>query len=286
MPRRARVYPPDSMRQSHPQEPPATPADPAEAGQSSAARNRFWRVLPLSALILAGVLIVRMGWHRALSLESLVRHREAIQVFTDRHILLAPLLYLSIYAGAVAISFPGAAVLTVIGGILFGTWLGGLSAVLGATLGATLVFLIARSAFGDSLTRQAGPFVGRFADGFRKDAFNYLLFLRLVPIFPFWLVNLAPALLNVPLSTFVAATAIGIVPGGLALAFFGSGLDSALAGQKEAFIACLQAGRTDCRLDFDLKAALTPKLFAALLVLGALALMPVVARYLRARRGG
>lgn len=259
-------------------------ADSPDRGRDEAKGRRLRRFLPLLAVFLAAALVLAMGWHRALTLEALVSHRDAIQGFVDRHWLLAPALYAAIYAGAVALSIPGAVVLTIAGGILFGTIVGGLSAATGATVGATLLFLIARSAFGDWLVQRAGPLVTRFADGFREDAFSYLLFLRLVPIFPFWLVNLAPALFGVPLASFVGATAIGIVPGTLAFAFFGSGLDSVLASQKDAFMACTQAGGTNCKLDFDLKSAITPKLVAAFLILGIIALIPAVAKRIRARR--
>ena len=124
-----------------------------------------------------------------------------------------------------------------------------------------MIFLIARSAFGEYLTRRAGPMAARLAEGFRADAFSYLLFLRLVP-FPFWLVNLAPALFGVRLSTFVAATALGILPATLTFALFGAGLDSVIAAQESHYNACLAAGRADCRLDFDLSQVLTPTLLA------------------------
>ena len=119
---------------------------------------------------------------------------------------------------AVALSIPGAAILTITGGILFGWRVGGLAALLGATTGATIVFLIARGACGESILRRAGPLAGKLAQGFRAHAFNYLLFLRLVPVFPFWLVNLAPAVVGVRLATFVLATALGIIPATFAFA--------------------------------------------------------------------
>src|SRR5947209_6160217 len=108
---------------------------------------------------------------------------------------------------------------------------------------------MAQSAVGEHMARRAGPLVGRFAAGFRADAFNYLLFLRLVPV-PFWLVNLVPALLGVRLSTFVTATAIGIVPATFIFAFFGAGLDSIITAQEAGYRACLAAGGADCRIHF------------------------------------
>ena len=109
-----------------------------------------------------------------------------------------------------------------------------------------MIFLIARSALGEWLTRRAGPFAAKLAEGFRADAFSYLLFLRLVP-FPFWLVNLAPALFGVRLSTFIAASAIGIIPATVTFAVFGAGLDSIIAAQEPQYNACLAAGRGDCK---------------------------------------
>ena len=118
---------------------------------------------------------------------------------------------------------------------------------------------------------------------FAPDAFSYLLFLRLVPIFPFWLVNLVPAVCGVSLATFVAASVLGMIPATFAFAFVGAGLDSVVAAQEAAYQACVTAGRTDCRLDFHLRTAITPEIMAALAALGVLALIPVVVKRLRAR---
>jgi uncharacterized membrane protein YdjX (TVP38/TMEM64 family) len=123
----------------------------------------------------------------------------------------------------IALSIPGGVVLTITGGFLFGTWLGGLCAVTGASLGAAGVFLAARAGLG-GLTQRAGPLLGKLEAGFRADAFNYLLVLRLIPLFPFWLVNLVPALAGVGLPTYLLATFIGIVPGTFVYASLGNGL--------------------------------------------------------------
>ncbi len=258
---------------------------PAKA-RDPAPRLSLGRLLPLVALAVALGVIVAMGWHRHLSFESLVRHHGALQGFVAQNTAAALAAYIGLYIAVVALSVPGAVYLTIAGGILFGVLLGGVAAVTGATIGAICVFLIARSALGEQLARRAGPLAARLAEGFRADAFSYLLFLRLVPVFPFWLVNLVPALAGVRLSTFAAATAIGIVPGGFAFAFVGSGLTSVITAQEKAYRACLDAGRADCRLDFDLKAAVTPELLMALAALGVVALIPVVVKRLRARRRG
>ena len=114
--------------------------------------------------------------------------------------------------------------------------------------------------------------------------FSYLLFLRLVPAFPFFLVNLVPALAGVRLAPFVAATAIGIIPATIVFAMVGAGLDSVITAQASGFRGCIEIGRTDCRIAFDIENALTPNLVAALVGLGVLALIPVAVKRLRARR--
>jgi uncharacterized membrane protein YdjX (TVP38/TMEM64 family) len=243
--------------------------------------RRLW---PAAAVLLLAGLVFATGWHRVLTLETLVRNRTAIADFVDSHIVLALAAFVALYIVVVALSLPGASILTVAGGILFGAITGGAVAVAGATAGAAVIFLIARSVFGGYLTRRVGPSMTKFADGFREDAFNYLLFLRLVPVFPFWLVNLAPALLDVRFTTFVLATALGIIPGTFAFAFFGTGLDSVIASQEEAYRACLASGRGDCHFEFDIGSLLTPKLIAAFFALGVLALVPVAVRRLRGHK--
>jgi len=255
-------------------------ATPAAAADRRARVRRLW---PVAVVMLAMAFVFIMGWHRELSLETLVRHHAAVDDLVTAHYPVALLAFVVLYITAVALSVPGAVFLTIAGGILFGAVVGGLAAIIGATIGATFVFLIARTACGESLVRRAGPRAMKIADGFRADAFSYLLFLRLVPVFPFWLVNLAPALVGVPLGTFVAATALGIVPGTFAYALVGAGLGSVVLAQEDLYNACLEAGRSDCRLDFDMTAAVTPELLAAIAALGVVALIPIAVRRLRAR---
>src|SRR5580704_13819059 len=235
--------------------------------------RRLRRLVPVAAVVLVMAVVFGMGWHRFLSLETLVRHRAAIDGFVHAHFALAVAAFIGIYVAVVALSIPGAAILTMAGGALLGWLVGGLAALVGATVGATVVFLIARTACGEFLLRRAGPLAAKVAQGFRDDAFNYLLFLRLVPGFPFWLVNLAPALVGVGLGTYVLATALGIIPGTFAYALVGEGLDSVIAAQESAYRACLAAGTGDCRLEFSLSAVATPQLLAALAALGLVALI-------------
>ncbi|HXX07864.1 MAG TPA: VTT domain-containing protein [Pseudolabrys sp.] len=242
----------------------------------------FRRLLPLVAIIiLAAVGFYTIGGE--ISFDALVRHRTAIDTFVTGHRVLAVLAYVGIYIVTVALSLPGATFLTVAGGFLFGVAVGATAAVLGATIGATLIFLAARTALGEPLLRWAGPRANKLASEFREEAFRYLLFLRLVPVFPFFIVNLVPAFAGVRLGPFVAATALGIIPAAIAFAFAGTGLDSVITAQVAAYHQCLGSGSIDCRMIFDPVDILTPQMISALVVLGLLVLIPVVVKRWRAR---
>jgi uncharacterized membrane protein YdjX (TVP38/TMEM64 family) len=175
--------------------------------------------------------------------------------------------FVVLYTAAVAVSFPGAIVLTVTSGLLFGTIEGAVLTVTGATAGSTLIFLAARTAIAPMLRRRAGPFLDRFRAGLTRNAFSYVLALRLIPVIPFWLINLAPALLGVRLAPFASATAIGIMPATLIYASLGAGIGDVLA----------TGGRP------DLTVILTPPVLLPLLGLAALALLPVTWRAWKGR---
>jgi uncharacterized membrane protein YdjX (TVP38/TMEM64 family) len=241
------------------------------------------RLLLLAAIILlagAGYLAMRGG---TISLESLVRYRSMIDGFVADHRMLSVVAYIGLYIVAVALSLPGAALLTVIGGFLFGIAVGASAAVIGATIGATLIFLVARTALGEPLLRWAGPRANQLAERFRTDAFSYLLFLRLVPAFPFFVVNLVAAFAGVRLGPFIAATALGVIPGAVAYALAGIGLDSVILEQKNSYQQCVAAQGSDCRMVFDPMDVLTPQMITALIAIGLLALTPVALKYWRAR---
>jgi uncharacterized membrane protein YdjX (TVP38/TMEM64 family) len=248
------------------------------------------RLIPLGVVLSVMAFAVVMGWHRQLSLETLVRHRSSIEELVAAHRALAILAFIAVYTTAVALSFPGAALLTVGGGAIFGTLTGGVAAVTAATLGATVIFLITKLACGcvarRGWTRRTAPLAEKLAAGFRKDAFCYLVFLRLVPLFPFWLVNLISAPAGVALVPFVAATALGIIPATFAFAFFGAGLSTAIAAQENVYRACVAAREVGCHLDFDLRAAVTPQLIGGLVVLALIALIPPVVRRYHLMRSG
>jgi uncharacterized membrane protein YdjX (TVP38/TMEM64 family) len=248
------------------------------------------RWVPVAIIAAIMLFIAWTGWHRQLSLETLMRHRAAIDAFVTTHRAGAIVGFIAVYATAVALSFPGAMMMTICGGVVFGGLVGGLAAIAAATLGAVGIFLIAKTAVGgavrEALERRAGPVAARLAAGFREDAFCYLLFLRLLPIFPYWLVNLVSAMCGVRLAPFIAATAIGIIPASFAYAVFGAGLDSVITAEETTYRACLAIQQTGCRLGFDIKAAATPQLIAGLVALGLVALVPLAIKRLRAGRIG
>jgi uncharacterized membrane protein YdjX (TVP38/TMEM64 family) len=207
-----------------------------------------------------------LGWHHYLTLEQLGRSREALSATVADHPLLAPAVFAALYAAAVAFAFPAASILTIFGGFLFGAAVGGVLVAFAATAGATALFLATQTAVGDSLRRRLGGRAERLAAGFEENAFGYLLALRLAPVFPFFLVNIAPALFKVPLRTFVSATFIGILPGAFVYAFLGSGFDTALAGAA-------QEGRAPVFADL-----VTGRVTLAFALLALFALAPAVAR--------
>ena len=256
---------------------------PAQGPQRRPAWRRF---LPLSFILLATVAVIASGAHRYLTLDELVASRARLAGWVTANQMLALGTYGLAYVVAVTLSIPGASLLTVAGGLLFGGFLGGTVAVIAATIGATLLFLAAGSSFGDLLRDRAGPFVARLREGFEEGAASYMLFLRLVPAFPFWAVNLAPALLGIPLRTYVWTTAVGILPGTFAFAFAGAGLDSVALAQKQAYETCLASGVQGCAMHLSLSQLVTPQLIGAFAALGLVALIPVLMRRWRARRQG
>ncbi len=247
--------------------------------------SRWKRFGPLAALLIVIGGIYLTGTHEYLSLGKVAEHRDGLQQFVSSNLLLALGGYALSYIAVVAFSLPGGALLTILGGFLFGTLIGASVTVLAATAGATMIFLIAKTAVGDVLVRRAGPWIKKLADGFNEDAFSYLMFLRLVPAFPFFVVNIAPALFNVKLSTYVITTFLGIIPGTIAFTFVGSGLDSIIAAQKAAHDACIaEKNAEQCPFELDAGALITPEIVAGFVALGIVALIPVVLKKFKARR--
>jgi len=222
------------------------------------------RLVPISLLVAAGIAFIAVGGNKYLTFAILAENRDWLSGFVARWGWLAALAYLAIYGILVALSVPGAALLTVAGGFLFGTWLGALCAIIGGTLGASGIFLAARAGLG-GIAQRAGPLVSKLEAGFREDAFNYLLVLRLVPVFPFWLVNLVPALVGVKLRTFVIATFLGIIPGTFVYASLGNGLGTVVAEPDPSIV-------------------FKPSVLVPLIGLAFLALVPVAYKRWRAKK--
>jgi uncharacterized membrane protein YdjX (TVP38/TMEM64 family) len=223
------------------------------------------RLLLILALLAVALVLWGRGWTAASAWDELARHSDPVQDRVAAHPVIAAAIYIVAYATATALSVPAGALFTVAGGMLFGAIAGAALALFAATTGATLLFLAARSAVGDTFARRGGPRMQALRTRLQRDGFSYLLAIRLVPLFPFWLVNLAAALCGMRLRAYVAATALGVLPVTAVLAWTGSGLGGVLASGERP----------------DLRIVLSPQVLAPLLALAALSLLPLLWR----RRG-
>lgn len=236
----------------------ASPAPPA-----TASAGRPWGKIAILVVFVGGlVAFFALGGQEYLSLETIKANRDALVAFADRHLLAALVIAFLVYAGAVALSLPGGLLLSLTMGFIFGRWIGTVLVVLAATTGATLVFLAARYLFADAARKRLGALGEKIKAGFTEDAFAYLLFLRLVPLFPFFLVNLAPAFTAIPVRTYVLATLIGIIPGTFVYVNLGQAL-----------------GRID-----SLKGLVSTPTLLAFALLGLFALLPIAWKRMKARR--
>jgi uncharacterized membrane protein YdjX (TVP38/TMEM64 family) len=226
------------------------------------------RFVPLGILVVAGVLFMALGGHRYLNFAALAENREWLCGAVKEAGAKGVLGFILAYAGLVALSVPGAALLTIAGGFLFGPWLGTAYAVIGATSGATVVFLAARAGLA-GLVARAGPWVRRLENGFRRNGLYYLLVLRLIPIVPFWLVNLAAGAVGLPLSVYVVGTFIGMIPVTFIYASLGNSLGTLVEDSRPPDAAILYR----------------PSVYLPILGLAALALLPVIYQRWRARTG-
>jgi uncharacterized membrane protein YdjX (TVP38/TMEM64 family) len=225
------------------------------------------RWLPLLVILAAIVAAFVFGVPQALSWSALGTRQAALMQATQAHPAASVLLYVGVYALVVALSVPVGVVLSVAGGLLFGTVLGAASAVVGATIGAVLLFMAVRIALGPLLARRAPRLLARIGPGLERDGFSYLLALRLIPAFPFWLVNLAPALVGMRLLPYAAATFIGVIPAAFVFASIGAGVGGVLAAGERP----------------DVGVIVSPHVLGPLIGLAGLSLLPVLWR--RWRRG-
>ncbi len=230
------------------------------------------RYLPLLVLILAVAAVFASGVTRYLNFQALQTHEAELRRLVSGNLPLALAAFIGVYALATAVSLPGAVFLTLMGGYLFGTWVGGGATVIGATLGAVLVFYVVRTSLGQSLRERAEASGGRLKaviDGVQAGAFGYILTLRLIPLAPFWLVNVAAALANAPLGAYALATFFGIMPATFIYSGIGAGIGDVLA-----------RGETP-----DLGVIFSPPVLLPLVALGLLSLGTTIFQRLRAKSG-
>lgn len=232
--------------------------------------NRSWtRHLPLAAILLiavAGFFTLR----DTLSFETLRTNREALTAFRDAHFGLMALGFVLAYVAIVAFSLPGAAVASVSGGFLFGLWTGTALNVAAATTGAVLIFLAARAGLGRALTQRLETSEGkmrRVKEGLRENEVSVLLVLRLVPVVPFFVANLLPALVGVSFRNFLWTTALGIIPGALVFTSIGVGLGEVFDRGESPDLSLLWA----------------PQVIGPILGLASLAALPMVVKTLRGK---
>ncbi len=226
------------------------------------------RLLPIAVLATGLILFFAFDLHNYVTLETLKAQRAWLSQQVAENAILMAAIYVLVYVVVVAFSLPIAALVTITGGFLFGLAGGTVLSVVGATLGAIVLFVAARTAFYDLLHARAGPALRKMEDGFREDALSYMLVLRLVPLFPFFVVNFVPALLGVPLRIFAIGTFFGIIPGSIVYTWVGHGLG-----------AVIDAGE-----DPNLDIVLSPSVLGPLIGLAVLAVIPVVYRHLKARK--
>jgi uncharacterized membrane protein YdjX (TVP38/TMEM64 family) len=233
-------------------------------------RRRRWslrRLWPLLPIALAVAAFFALDLQRYISLDGLRQHQAEWRAFVQQHYASAALVYVAIYTTTIVCSIPVGLWLTLIGGFLFGAAAAFPMVVVSATSGATLMFLVARSSFGSLFEAKAGSWLARLEQGFRRDQWSYMFFLRLVPVFPFFVVNFVPALIGVDLLCFVVATFFGIMPVTLIFALTGASIGDVL-----------ETGT------FSVGSILTPKLIAALVGLGVVAILPAIVRRFRRQR--
>ena len=227
--------------------------------------RRYRHVLPL-VVLLAGLAVAwGSGLDASAAWAGLGRNQAELRQWVAGHKLTAPAAYVVIYIVSVALSIPASAVLTATGGLLFGMVGGGCLAAAAATAGSTILFLAARSALAGVLARRGGRTTQALRDRLRRDGFLYLLAIRLVPLFPFWLVNLAAALGGIRLTHYLIATLIGMLPVTFVISGIGAGIGDVLAA----------GGKPDLTILF------APHILGPLVALAALSLLPLLLRRLR-----
>lgn len=252
------------------------------AGHHLSSARRWLPAAGLAILIAAAYL---GGAGHYLTLGAIAENRALLKDFTAVHLAAAMVIYVAVYIAVVSLSLPVSAMMSVAGGFLFGWWLSLPLAVVAATAGAVIIFHIVKTSFGAVLLERAGPAARKLAEGFERDSFSYLLFLRLVPVFPFFIVNAVAGLSRVRAWTFTAATAVGIVPAVFAYTYLGTSLDGVIDAQTRLHEECIAIkGAAGCPMEFHASALLSREIVVAFAALGFIALIPIGLRRWRGRK--
>jgi uncharacterized membrane protein YdjX (TVP38/TMEM64 family) len=202
-----------------------------DMSQTEPSKPALLRYLPMIAIVLVAA-VGAFALRDYLGFDALRDNREALIAFRDSNLVLTVLLFVVAYVVIVAFSLPGAAIATLTGGFLFGTWAGTVINITGATLGAVVIFLAARMGLGDKLKARmeaSDGMIAKIKKGIDENQWSMLFFIRLVPAVPFFVANLIPAFLGVPLYRFVVSTFVGIIPGSLVFTSVGAGLGEVFA---------------------------------------------------------
>ncbi len=229
--------------------------------------GKIKRWIPLFIIIVLMLTFYFSGLTKYFSFETLKDYKETLLNLVSDHWFLTPFLFILLYIVITALSLPIGIFLSLLSGFLFPQPFCTIYVVIGATIGASIIFLVAKTAARDFLQKKAGPKLKKMEREFRENGVNYLLFLRLVPLFPFWLVNIAPAFFNISLITYIWTTMVGIAPGSFVYAQAGRGLG-----------AILDSGNT-----FSIGAVFNWQLRIALIALGIFVLVPVIVKKIRKR---
>jgi uncharacterized membrane protein YdjX (TVP38/TMEM64 family) len=196
------------------------------AASANSRGRRLERLAPAAVILVALLAFFAFDIDRLFTIEALRENRAFLLEQVESNFPLAVAAFVGAYALATAISFPGASALTIFGGFLFGLWTGTTAVVAAATTGALVIYAVARTSVGAQLRGRAGGFLARMETGFRENELSYMLLLRLVPIFPFWAINIVSGILNVRPRNFIIGTLFGIIPGTIVYVSIGHGLGS------------------------------------------------------------
>ena len=225
------------------------------------------RYLPLGLILIASLVAWHLGLHHALTLENLRLHQAQLETLVAKHLIVCVIAFSLTYILVVTLSLPVASFMTLLGGFLFGPFVGTGAVVFSATVGATFLFLSLRRVSQDLLRKRAGSWFQKMEAGFQDNALSYLLTLRLIPLFPFSAINVVAAVLQVPLRTFFFGTLIGIIPGSFVYVLIGQALHKTLKMPGNA-----------------LHLVVDPWILGALTGLGILALLPVLYKHFQKKR--